>query len=78
MKPKKSAASDPQGSLFQVELVKILDMSHPLVVLAGKVDWGAFESALDSHFCENNGAPGKPVRLMVGLHFADNVLIFAQ
>ena len=69
MKPKKSAASDPQGSLFHVELVKILDMSHPLVLLAGQIDWVAFESALGSHFCENNGAPGKPVRLMVGLHY---------
>lgn len=69
MKPRKSAESDPQGSLFRVELVKIIDMSHPLAVLAGKIDWAAFESAFDGSFCESNGAPAKPVRLMVGLHY---------
>jgi IS5 family transposase len=68
MKPKKSANRDPQGSLFQVELVKIIDLSHPLAVLAGKIDWDAFGKAFGAYFCEDNGAPGKPVRLMVGLH----------
>ena len=43
MKSKKSASDDPQGSLFQVELVKIIDISHPLAVLAEKIDWSAFE-----------------------------------
>ena len=69
MKPKKSAERDPQGSLFQVELVKIIDISHPLAVLAGKIDWNDFEVALGGHFCETNGAPAKPVRLMVGLQY---------
>ncbi len=69
MKPKKSASDDPQGSLFQVELVKIIDMSHPLAILAGKIDWNVFENAFGAHFCEDNGAPGKPVRLMAGLHY---------
>jgi len=69
MKPRKSSSADPQGSLFQVELVKIIDLSHPLAVLAGKIDWAAFENAFGQCFCENNGAPGKPVRLMVGLHY---------
>ena len=69
MKPKKSAAADPQGSLFQVELVKIIDMSHPLVALAGKIAWDDFEGVLDCHFSETDGAPAKPVRLMVGLHY---------
>jgi len=69
MKPKKSSSADPQGSLFHVELVKMIDMSHPLAVLAGKIDWEAFEEAFGKFFCENNGAPGKPVRLMVGLHY---------
>ena len=69
MKPKKSASDDPQGSLFQVELVKVIDISHPLAVLAGKIDWDAFEKAFGASFCEDNGAPGKPVRLMAGLHY---------
>lgn len=69
MKPKKSASRDPQGSLFHIELVKIIDLAHPLAVLAGKIDWEAFEDAFGAYFCEDNGAPGKPVRLMVGLHY---------
>ena len=51
MKPKKSASDDPQGSLFQVELVKVIDISHPLAVLAGKIDWDAFEKAFGAYFC---------------------------
>ena len=69
MKPKKSSAKNPQGSLFHVELVKIIDMAHPLVLLARKVDWDSFEAVLDCHFSETDGAPAKPVRLMVGLHY---------
>jgi len=69
MKPQKSAVHAPQGSLFQVELAKIVDLSHPLVVLGGQIDWSSFENALGASFCECNGAPGKPVRLMVGLHY---------
>lgn len=69
MKPKKSAERDPQGNLFLVELVKIIDMAHPLVVLAGKIDWEALETSIGLHFCESNGAPAKPVRLMAGLQY---------
>lgn len=69
MKPKKSADRDPQGNLFLVELVKIIDMAHPLVVLAGKIDWEALEASIGLHFCESNGAPAKPVRLMAGLQY---------
>ncbi len=57
MKPKKSASDDPQGSLFQVELVKFIGISHPLAVLAGKIDWDAFEKSFGAYFCEDNGAP---------------------
>ena len=78
MKPKKSSAKDPQGSLFQVELVKIIDMSHPLVVLAGKIDWDSFEAVLDCHFSETDGAPAKPVRLMVGLHYLKHAFNFSD
>ncbi len=69
MKPKTSAAANPQGSLFHIELSKIIDLSHPLVVLADKIDWKAFNDSLEMHFCESNGAPAKPVRLMVGLQY---------
>ncbi len=38
MKPKKNASDDPQGSLSQGELVKIIDIAHPVAVLAEKID----------------------------------------
>jgi IS5 family transposase len=69
MKPKKSPNQDPQSSLFQVELTQIIDSRHPLVKLAEKIDWERFERELGAHFSPTTGAPAKPVRLMVGLHY---------
>ena len=69
MKPRSSSNTDPQGDLFKVELETLVDPDHPLVRLAAQIDWPFFERALGEHFCEHNGAPAKPVRLMVGLHY---------
>ena len=69
MKPRSSSNTDPQGDLFKVELEAIINLDYPLVKLAGQIDWPFFERALGKHFCEHNGAPAKPVRLMVGLHY---------
>jgi IS5 family transposase len=52
-----------------VPLEKIVNPLHPLVILAGKINWDRFEKELGSRFCETNGAPAKPIRLMVGLHY---------
>ena len=35
-----------QGDLFTVFLRDIVDLNHPLVRLAGQVDWNQFEEAL--------------------------------
>jgi IS5 family transposase len=69
MKPKVSSIQDPQARLFEVSLEKILNPLHPLVTLAGKINWERFEEELASKFCETSGAPAKPTRLMVGLHY---------
>ena len=69
MKPKMSPIQNPQSSLLLVELSKIIKLDHPLVKLADAINWRDFEEALDCHFSETDGAPAKPVRLMVGLHF---------
>ena len=69
MKPRPSSNTDPQGDLFKVQLDTIINLDHPLVRLAGQIDWTFFERELGAQFCETNGAPAKPVRLMVGLHF---------
>jgi IS5 family transposase len=69
MKPKKSACHDPQGSMFHVELDTLVDMRHPLVQLAGKIDWDRLDAELGARFSETDGAPAKPTRLMAGLHY---------
>ncbi len=44
-----------------------LNHQHPLYILARAVDWKKFDEEFKKHYCENNGAPAKPIRLMVGL-----------
>ena len=73
MKPRPSSNTELQGDLFKVELETIINLDHPLVRLAGQIDWAFFERELGAHFCETNGAPAKPVRLMVGLHYLKHV-----
>ena len=53
-------------SLFS-NLSDMLDQSHPLYQLADKIDWGKFETAFQPLYCQDNGRPGKPIRLMCGL-----------
>lgn len=44
-----------------------LNQKHPLYILANRVDWSRFESAFLPLYCQDNGRPAKPIRLMVGL-----------
>lgn len=44
-----------------------LNHRHPLYILANRVDWKKFDNAFRKHYSETNGAPAKPIRLMVGL-----------
>ena len=68
MKPRISPNLSQQTSLFVVPLDEIVNPLHPLVTLAARINWERFEKELESKFCETNGAPAKPTRLMVGLH----------
>ena len=68
MKPNKFF-HDPQGDLFKIELVRIIDMNHPLVRLGGEVDWERLEEVFGATYCEDNGRPGTRTRLMVALHY---------
>ncbi len=43
-----------------------LDQRHPLYMLANKVDWAMFEREFLPLYSADNGAPDKPIRLMVG------------
>ena len=53
-------------SLFS-SLPDMLNQSHPLYQLADKIDWGKFETAFQPLYCQSNGRPGKPIRLMCGM-----------
>jgi IS5 family transposase len=55
-----------QGSLF-LKLEDMLNQRHPIYILSNKVDWKLFEESFKELYCENNGRPAKPIRLMVGL-----------
>ena len=45
----------------------MLDMHDPLIALARSIDWGFFDESFEKYYTLDNGRPGKPIRLMVGL-----------
>jgi IS5 family transposase len=67
MRPKQPTAED-QDDLFRARLANLVDRRHPLVRLAGLIDWGRFEAAFGPLYTDATGRPGLPTRLMVGLH----------
>jgi transposase, IS5 family len=69
MKPKRRRKGPVQSSLIKVFLKDIISDDHPLVKLADMVEWEVFEEKLGPTFCEYNGRPGLPIRMMVGLHY---------
>jgi len=58
-----------QLELFRTPLKKIINLCHPLCKLGATIQWQEFDTAFGPLYCENNGRPGKPTRLMVGLHY---------
>ena len=64
--PPKSPPSE-QPELFRSALADLVDRRHPLVRLAGLIDWERFAAAFGPLYRES-GRPGLPTRLMVGLH----------
>ena len=67
MKPKKQERSR-SDDLFRMRLEQMLDQRHALYRLAGKIDWTAVEERFGGLYAEE-GRPGIPIRLMVGLHY---------
>ena len=68
MRPK-SEPRHPQRELFQIDLEQLIDLTHPLAVLAQRIDWKQFDLLLGGSYHPTQGAPGTPTRLMVALHF---------
>ena len=50
----------------------MINLKHPLVKLAGVIDWGRFDKAFGG-FYRPVGRPAKPTRLMVGLNYLKHV-----
>ena len=48
-------------SLFY-SLADMLDQSHPLYLLADKIDWKRFDEAFTPLYSEDMGAPAKDIR----------------
>ena len=55
--------------MFRSRLEQILNNKHPLYVLSNKIDWGRFDKSYGVGFVQNQGRPGLPTRLVVGLHY---------
>lgn len=58
---------NPQLNMFQVPLKQFINESHELVGLSRKIDWESLEKDLIVYYCEDNGRPGIPIRLIVGV-----------
>ena len=58
-----------QSELFKVLLRDLVAPGHELVLLRDAIDWKRFEETMRSAYCENNGRPSIPVRMMAGLTF---------
>ena len=69
MMTKVDASKPVQANLFKVMLRDIVFDRHELVLLKKAIDWERFEKALEPAYCEDNGRPSIPVRMMVGLTF---------
>jgi transposase, IS5 family len=58
---------DRQKDLLRPALDQIIDMSHPLVRLAGQIDWSFLDGRFASVCRAGPGQPGLPTRLVAGL-----------
>src|SRR5690625_414831 len=68
MKPRQNPAADDQGHLFRIELADLVDPAHPLVKLAGEVNWAQLDETFGVNYSDQ-GRPGIPTMLMVALHY---------
>ena len=67
MMTKSNASTPVQANLFKVLLRDIVYPQHELILLRDAIDWERFEKVLEPVYCQNNGRPSIPVRMMVGL-----------
>jgi IS5 family transposase len=56
-----------QKDLFRPPLDEIIDMGHPLVRLAGEIDWDFLDRRFAATCAPGVGQPPLPTRLVAGL-----------
>jgi transposase, IS5 family len=66
MRPKERRDTG-QSDLLRSRLDAIIDMGHPLVKLAGTIDWTFLEQRFGAVYEDKTGRPPLPTRLMAGL-----------
>ena len=55
-----------QQNLFQTRLLDLINLEHPLVKLAGELDWSKMEFEFQSLYSDQ-GRPSIPIRKIAGL-----------
>ena len=64
--------------IFQSRLDNQLNMRHKLVILSQQIDWSAFEKEFGSLYVPEQGRPGLPIRLLVGLTYLSRTFNFSD
>jgi IS5 family transposase len=57
----------PQLEMFKIPIKHFIKEDHELVKLSKKIGWEQIESNLSIYYCEDNGRPSIPIRLIVGV-----------
>lgn len=52
-----------------IKLEDLLDKQHGLYQMANRLNWDYLIEAYGPYYVENNGRPGIPIRIVVGLHY---------
>lgn len=58
--------------MFHPRLDEQLKMKHPLIRLAGLMDWALIEHHFVGHFTSGRGRPALPPRLVAGLLYLEH------
>jgi len=71
---KPQCISNAQSNLFENRLSNLLNLDHPLIMLAKQIDWASIERDVLPVFSNSrSGQPPKSIRLMVGLLMIQNM-----
>ena len=68
------AATRAATDLFRERLDNLLNQRHALYRLADLIEWSVFDREFGALYCPDNGCPGKPMRLMVGVAIPEALL----